>query len=174
MILNPQFTVDRYRHTEPCGPHRDPGPRDDSGRRWHWCYRITVDGYVVKTGRRSDGEIAEYLKGHVMKWYVWRSPYGQWNAGRGDDPCYLYTSFPTWTEAYEYAFSCSTNDRMGDVHLPGPWMDGGKTPCGILFAKRGRDGVRTVVGSALDWRLVTCRTCLDKRSEMGPPRVWSS
>lgn len=43
----------RYQHEQPCGPRGDRGPRDDFGRRWHWCYEIAA-GDKVFTGRRSE------------------------------------------------------------------------------------------------------------------------
>jgi hypothetical protein len=49
----PGLRIQRYRHGAPCGPHRDPGPHDDWGSRWHWCYQITYEG-TVWTGRRDE------------------------------------------------------------------------------------------------------------------------
>jgi hypothetical protein len=57
--LLPGLRIRRYRHTEPCGPHRDPGPRDDWGIRWHWCWQVDYAG-TSWTGRPR--EASTYLE----------------------------------------------------------------------------------------------------------------
>ena len=53
-----------HQHAKPCGASNDPGPRDDSGVRWHWCYRVLIDDKEVVTGRPS--EILRFLDGVLI------------------------------------------------------------------------------------------------------------
>lgn len=56
-----------FRHGSPCGPRRDPGQRDDFGRRWHNCWSIEVDSVEVFVGREP--EAAAFLDGLRMGLY---------------------------------------------------------------------------------------------------------
>lgn len=49
------------------------------------------------------------------------------------------------------------------VHFPGPWREGGTTPCGLPFMTRNMKGeLVTAVNTAGDWRLVDCEICFAK------------
>lgn len=63
--LGRDITCERFRHSEPCGLRRDPGPRDDTGRRWHWCFRVVVDGEQSFVGRRDN--VLHYLEDMALQ-----------------------------------------------------------------------------------------------------------
>jgi hypothetical protein len=50
----PTLKCERYQHDQPCGTRCDPGPRDDSGKRWHYCYSIKIDSAEVFAGRTAE------------------------------------------------------------------------------------------------------------------------